>query len=86
MREFADELTVLSRWLGRDVGGALSSGQPGSVPVGTAFRFRDAAVFQLDEPECMYLVRGDAVREFGVSQVAIDEVYAELAGRRPAAA
>ena len=86
MREFAEELTVLSRWLGRDVGGALSSGLTGFVPVGSAFRFRDAAVFQLDERERTYLVRGDAVREFVVSQVAIDQVYAELAGPHPAAA
>ena len=87
MGDFADEMSVLSRWLGRDVAGD----QDAVVPVWTAFRFRDAAVFELDRPDGsqrMYLVRGNAVREFPVSQVTIDAVYAELraGGPLPAAA
>jgi hypothetical protein len=84
--DFVDEMTVLSRWLGRDVAGD----QAGVVPAWTAFRFRDAVVFESEKPDGrqrMYLVRGDAVREFAVSQVTIDEVYAELgAGPLPSAA
>ena len=83
MREFADEMAVLSGWLGRDLGGDLAADPAGGVPVWTAFRFREAVVFQPDEPDRpqrMFLVRGDAVREFVVSQGTIDEVYAELVG------
>lgn len=83
MREFDDEVTVLSRWLGRDVSVDLS----GAVPVWSAFRFRDAAVFASEAAEWsdrMYLVRQGAVREFVVSQVTIDEAYAQLrAGAEP---
>jgi len=89
VREFADELVVLSRWLGREVARDLTAGPTGALPVWSAFRFRDAAVFQLEEPDReqrMYLVRGDAVRDFVVSQVPIDRVYAELGGPLPAAA
>jgi hypothetical protein len=84
VREFDDEMAVLSGWLGRD----LTAEQAGGLPLWSAFRFRDAAVFQRDEPDQrMYLVRGDAVREFAVSQATIDAVYAELvAGSLPAAA
>ena len=77
MHDFVDEMTVLSRRLGRDVAGD----QAGAFPTWTAFRFRDAAVFEFELPDGaqrMYLVRGDAVREFLVSQVTIDEVYADL--------
>jgi hypothetical protein len=77
MREFVDEVTVLSRWLGRDVAADLG----GVVPVWNAFRFRDAAVFEPEVSEGagrMYLVRGESVREFVLSQVTIDEAYAQL--------
>jgi hypothetical protein len=77
MHEFVDEMTVLSRWLGRDVAHHVES----AVPVWTAFRFRDAVVFEADvagSANRMYLVRGHNVREFLVSQVPIDEVYADL--------
>ncbi|MGY1711794.1 hypothetical protein ACI8AC_20035 [Geodermatophilus sp. SYSU D00758] len=79
MGEFVDEVTLLSRWLGRDVAADLS----GVVPGWTAFRFRDAAVFEPDVSECSdrrYLVRGGTVREFVASRVTIDEAYAELCG------
>ena len=77
MREFADEVAVLSRWLGRDVAADLG----GVVPVWSAFRFRDAAVFASDSSEGagrMYLVRGEIVREFALSQGTIDQAYARL--------
>lgn len=77
MREFVDEITVLSRWLGRDVAADLG----GIVPVWNAFRFRDAAVFAVDVAEYagrMYLVRGESVREFVLSEATIDEIYARL--------
>ena len=89
MREFADELVVLSRWLGREVAGDPGAEPTGALPVWSAFRFRDAAVFQVEEPDReqrMYLVRGDAVRDFVVSQVPIDQVYADLGDPLPAAA
>jgi hypothetical protein len=82
VREFADEVVVLSRWLGRDITADLG----GVVPVWSAFRFRDAAVF---EPEAsggagrMYLVRGESVREFLLSRVTIDEAYARLSESDP---
>lgn len=87
MREFVDEVAVLTRWLGRDVAAELS----GAVPLWSVFRFRDAAVFAPDASECadlmsadlMYLVRGGTVREFTRSQVTIDEAYAAL-GAAPA--
>ena len=82
MREFVDEMAVLSGWLGRDVAGDLS----GVFPVWTVFRFRDAVVFESevsDGAPRMYLVRGDSVREFVVSQVTIDEAYAELSDGTP---
>lgn len=77
MGEFVDEITVLSRWLGRDVAADLG----GVVPVWNVFRFRDAAVFAPDVSECarrMYLVRGQAVREFVLSEATIDAAYAQL--------
>ena len=77
MREFVDEITVLSRWLGRDVAADLG----GVVPVWNVFRFRDATVFVPDVSEGagrMYLVRGRAVREFVLSEATIDDVYAQL--------
>jgi len=77
MGEFLDEITVLSRWLGRDVAADLS----GAVPVWNVFRFRDATVFVPDVSEgagCMYLVRGRAVREFVPSEATIDDAYAQL--------
>lgn len=77
MREFTDEVAVLSRRLGRDVAAEHS----GAVPVWSVFRFRDAAVFAADltgSPDRMYLVRGSSVREFVVSQGTIDEAYAGL--------
>lgn len=77
MGEFADEITVLSRWLGRDVAADLG----GAVPVWNVFRFREAAVFVPDVSEgagCMYLVRGQAVREFVLSEATIDHAYARL--------
>lgn len=79
MREFVDEVAVLSRWLGRDVAEDLG----GAVPSWHAFRFRDAAVFEADVSECarrVFLVRGEAVGEFVLSQTTIDEAYRELAG------
>lgn len=79
MNEFRDEVAVLSRWLGRDIAADLL----GVVPIWNAFRFRDAAVFELDVSTGappMYLVRGEAVSEFFRSQVSIDEAYAELIG------
>jgi hypothetical protein len=75
VREFAEEASVLSRWLGRDV----AEGLGGVIPVWTAFRFRDAAVFEPDGSEGrMYLVRGETVREFAVSETSIDAAYAQL--------
>ena len=87
MHDFVDEMTVLSRWLGRDLAGDVT----GPFPAWTVFRFRDAAVFESELPDGgprMYLVRGDAVREFVRSQGTIDEAYAELSagGSLPAAA
>lgn len=85
MGEFVDEVTVLSRWLGRDVVADLG----GVVPVWNAFRFRDATVFASelsDGTDRMYLVRGDLVHEFVPSQVSIDEAYAQLDGDRALAA
>ena len=87
MREFADEVAVLSRWLGRDVAVDLGA----VVPGWTVFRFRDAAVFGPDVSEGadrMYLVRGAAVREFVLSEVTIDQAYAAMSetGALPAAA
>jgi hypothetical protein len=75
--EFVDEITVLSGRLGRDVAADLS----GVVPLWNAFRFRDAVVFVAEGPESagrMYLVRGQTVREFPLSQVSIDQAYALL--------
>jgi hypothetical protein len=80
--DFVDQMTVLSRWLDRDVTIDLA----GVVPVWAAFRFRDATVFESDTPDgtqVRYLVRGDAVREFVMSQVTIDEVYAGLTSEDP---
>ncbi|HEV7187281.1 MAG TPA: hypothetical protein VGN28_05250 [Blastococcus sp.] len=77
MRDFSDEVAVLSRRLGRDVAAEHSGG----VPVWSVFRFRDAAVFAADvagPPDRMYLVRGSSVREFVVSQGTIDGAYAGL--------
>jgi hypothetical protein len=77
VREFVDEVAVLSRWLGRDVAADLG----GVVPVWNVFRFRDAAVFGADASECagrVYLVRGESVREFVLSQMTIDEAYTRL--------
>lgn len=87
MRGFDDEVAVFSRWLGRDVAPELT----GVVPVWGAFRFRDAAVFETDLPECagrMYLVRGESVSEFVLSRMTIDEAYERLnpSGSLPAAA
>jgi hypothetical protein len=87
MGEFVDEVTVLSRWLGRDVVPDLG----GVVPLWSAFRFRDAMVFASDVADGasrMYLVRGDQVHEFVPSQVSIDEAYSRLdgGGALPAAA
>lgn len=79
MGEFADEITVLSRWLGRDVAADLA----GAVPVWNVFRFREAAVFVPDVSEGagrMWLVRGQAVREFVLSEATIDSAYAQLTG------
>lgn len=77
MREFTDEVTVLSRWLGRDVVAERNQG----IPVWSVFRFRDAAVFVADgaaHPDRMWLVRAGSVREFVVSHGTIDEAYAGL--------
>jgi hypothetical protein len=77
MREFVDEVAVLSRWLGRDVGVDLG----GAVPSWHAFRFRDAAVFEAEVSECarrVFLVRGQSVGEFVLSQTTIDEAYRKL--------
>ena len=77
MREFVDEVAVLSRWLGRDVAADLG----GVVPVWNAFRFRDATAFEAELSACagrIYLVRGESVREFVLSQATIDEVYRTL--------
>ncbi|MGY1603870.1 hypothetical protein [Geodermatophilus sp. SYSU D00815] len=74
MGEFVDEVTVLSRWLGRDLTAELS----GVVPLWHAFRFRDAAVFEPDAGDRLYLVRGQAVRELVVSRGTIDDAYADL--------
>jgi hypothetical protein len=79
VREFIDEVTVLSRWLGRDVAADLG----GVVPVWHAYRFRDATVFEADQADCarrMYLVRGESVEEFVLSQMTIDEAYRRLVG------
>ena len=87
MHDFVDEIAVLDRWLGRDI----LSAPRGVVPVWSAFRFRDAVVFQLDLPECrgcMYLVRGAQVRQFEPSEVSIDQAYLRLGqdGALPAVA
>jgi hypothetical protein len=77
VREFANEVAVLSRWLGRDVAADLG----GVVPVWHAFRFRDATVFEADQSECarrMFLVRGESVGECALSQMTIDEAYRRL--------
>ena len=77
MREFGNEVAVLSRWLGRDVAADLI----GVVPIWNAFRFRDATVFQAELSECagrIYLVRGETVREVVNSQMTIDEAYRTL--------
>jgi hypothetical protein len=77
VREFVDEVAVLSRWLGRDVAADLG----GVVPLWSAFRFRDAAVFDADLSQCAgrrYLVRGESVQEFMLSHTTIDEAYGEL--------
>jgi len=82
VRDFDDEVGVLSRWLGRDIASALS----GAVPEWTAFRFRDATAFEpeaSDGADRMYLVRGQFVREFVVSQTSIDEAYAQLTADGP---
>jgi hypothetical protein len=79
VHEFVDEVRVLSRWVGRDVSGALS----GTVPGWNVFRFRDAVVFAPDDAESSgrtYLVRGEIVGEFVVSQQSIDQAYADLDG------
>jgi CYTH domain-containing protein len=83
VREFIDEVAVLSQWLGRDVAADLT----GVVPVWNAFRFRDATVFEAELPVCAgrkYLVRGTAVRELIPSQVTIDQAYLELGGESEA--
>ena len=77
MREFIEEVAVLSRWLGRDI--AADPG--GVVPAWHAFRFRDAAVFEADAADGarrMYLVRGESVREFVRSEMTIDQAYVQL--------
>ena len=77
MREFVDEVAVLSRWLGRDVAADLG----GVVPVWYAFRFRDATVFEADLSERtgrVFLVRGESVGEFVPGQMTIDEAYRRL--------
>jgi hypothetical protein len=82
VHDFVDELTVLGRWLGRD----LTQGQTGVLPAWTAFRFRGTAVLALDVDENagrMYLVRGTAVRAFLVDEESIDEAYAALRSLDP---
>ena len=77
MHELVDEVAVLNRWLGR----VSTTDAPGELPDWSGFRFRDAVVIQLDAPDCwgrMYLVRGDAVREFVLSQDSIDQAYLRL--------
>lgn len=77
MREFVDEVAVLSRWLGRDVAADLG----GVVPAWHAYRFRDATVFEADMSECapgIYLVRGESVSELVLSQMTIDDAYSGL--------
>ena len=77
MYEFVDEARVLSRRIGRDV----SRASTGAVPLWNVFRFRDAVAFVPDDAESsgrMYLVRGESVREFVVSERSIDQAYAEL--------
>lgn len=77
MREFVNEVGVLSRWLGRDVAAELG----GVVPVWNAFRFRDATVFTGELAECagrIYLVRGESVREVVLSETTIDQAYLRL--------
>jgi hypothetical protein len=79
VREFVDEAAVLSRWLGRDI----AAESAGVVPAWSVFRFRDAAVFVPDGSESagrMYLVCGEAVQEFVLSQVTIDQAYVQLLG------
>lgn len=87
MREFVDEVAVLSRWLRRDVAADLG----GVVPIWNAFRFRDATVFAADLSDFagrIYLVRGECVREVVLSQETIDQAYRQLteSGALPAAA
>lgn len=82
MHEFAEEIAVLSRWLGRDV----MDVRWGVVPGASAFRFRDAVVFELEVPECwgcMYLVRAERVLAFRLDEVPIDRAYRELAQDAP---
>jgi hypothetical protein len=77
VREFVNEVGVLSRWLGRDVAAELG----GVVPVWNAFRFRDATVFAGELSELagrIYLVRGESVREVVLSRTTIDEAYRRL--------
>ena len=77
MHGFVDEVAILSRWLGQDITAELT----GTVPVWTAFRFRDAAVFEHDDPGSggrMYLVRGESVCEFVPSRRSIDDAYVQL--------
>jgi hypothetical protein len=77
MREFVNEAAALSRWLGRDV----TADAGGVLPVWHAYRFRDATVFEADQSECarrIYLVRGESVAEFVLSQTTIDEAYRTL--------
>ena len=78
MRDFVDEVAVLSRWLGRDVAADFC----GVIPSWHAFRFRDAAVFEAEVSGCarrVFLVRGQSVGEFVPSQTTIDEAYRQLA-------
>ena len=83
MPEFVDEVRVLSRWVGRDVSRALS----GAFPAWNVFRFRHAVVFAPDDDAGrLYLVRGETVGEFVVSERTIDQAYSELDGTLPAAA
>ncbi len=81
MREFNDEVAVVSRWLGRDVAVDLYD----VVPGWNVFRFRDAVVFEPDVSECadrMYLVCGESVHEFSPSRMTIDEAYIRLVSGR----